>query len=77
MPKLSQQRTTLPPVELPPDRSYTVNEFCAAERMCRAKFYLHLKNGTGPRVYRNGAAIRITHQARIDWQREREAEAAA
>jgi hypothetical protein len=62
-------------VPLPPDRSYTINEFCAAERQSRAKFYDDLKNGRGPRIYRNGTQIRITHQARLDWQRQREAEA--
>jgi hypothetical protein len=44
--------------------------------MSRSQFYEDLKQGRGPRHYRNGKSIRITHQARLDWQRDREAEAA-
>jgi hypothetical protein len=61
---------------IPDDRSYTVDEFCAAERMSRAKFYEDLRAGRGPRFYQNGIQKRITHQARLDWQLKREAEAA-
>ena len=58
------------------DRSYTVEEFCLAERKSRSQFYNELRDGKGPRYYRNGNKIRITHQARLDYQREREPEAA-
>jgi hypothetical protein len=62
---------------LPADRSYTPNEFCAAERMSRAKLFDDWAKNRGPRYYWNGNTRRITHQARLDWQHEREAEAAA
>ena len=61
---------------LPPNEaSYTVEEFCLAERMCRAMLYRLWKEGKGPRFYSNGRCRHITHQARLDWQAAREAEA--
>jgi hypothetical protein len=33
------------------------------------------QHGKGPRFYMNGRCRRITHHARLDFQREREAEA--
>jgi hypothetical protein len=59
------------------DRSYTVNEFCAAERISRSKLYEDWKADKGPRFYWNGKHRRITHEARVEWQHGREAEAAA
>lgn len=55
--------------------SYTVDEFCAAERISRVALYQFWKNGRGPRFYHNGRCRRVTHQARLDWQTERELEA--
>jgi hypothetical protein len=60
---------------LPFEPSYTVDEFCAAERISRVRLYEEWKQGTGPRFYWNGRCRRITHKARLDWQAEREAEA--
>jgi hypothetical protein len=61
--------------KLPPhEPSYTVDEFCAAERISRVKLYEMWKLGHGPRFYLNGRCRRITHKARLDWQAEREAE---
>jgi hypothetical protein len=60
----------------PYEPSYTVDEFCAAERMSRVKLYELWKHGKGPRFYNNGRCRRITHGSRLDWQRAREAEAA-
>ena len=57
--------------------SYTVNEFCEVERISRSMFYKLKSQGKGPRVYYIGNVQRVTHQARQDWHREREAEAAA
>jgi hypothetical protein len=57
--------------------SYTINEFCAAERMSRAMLYRAWTEGWGPSFYWIGVTRRITHRARLDWQRQREAEAAA
>ena len=61
----------------PHEPSYTADEFAAAERISRVALYQTWKEGRGPRFYRNGTRRIITHQARLDWQREREAEAAA
>jgi hypothetical protein len=58
-----------------PDPSYTVSEFCAAERISRVALYAFWKCGKGPRFYLNGRCRRITSAARMEWQREREAEA--
>jgi hypothetical protein len=58
------------------DPSYTVDEFCRAERKSRSQVYKEWKAGIGPRFYWNGNTRRITHQARLDYHREREAAAA-
>lgn len=60
----------------PFEPSYSVDEFCAAERISRVKLYEFWNSGKGPRFYMNGRCRRITHQARRDWQRAREAEVA-
>jgi hypothetical protein len=57
------------------DPSFTVNEFCAAERMSRGMLYELWREGRGPRFYLNGKHRRITQQARLDWQRQQEAAA--
>jgi hypothetical protein len=46
-----------------------------SERMSRVSLYAMWKQGKGPRFYMNGRCRRITHQARLDWQAAREAEA--
>jgi hypothetical protein len=56
-----------------PDQSYTVNEFCAAERISRAMLYKLWNEGNGPRFYQVGTHRRISHQARIEWQQAMEA----
>jgi hypothetical protein len=55
--------------------SYTVDEFCTAERMSRSMLYKAWQEGWGPRFYLNGVSKRITHEARLEWQRQREAAA--
>jgi hypothetical protein len=60
----------------PFEPSYTIDEFCAAERISRVKLYEMWKQRIGPRFYNNGRCRRITHNSRLEWQREREAEAA-
>jgi hypothetical protein len=57
--------------------SFTVKEFCSAERMSRSKLYEAWREGNGPRFYWVGNHRRITAQARLDWQRQQEAKAAA
>ena len=59
------------------DPSYTIAEFCTAERMSRAMLYKAWAEGWGPDFYWVGVTRRITHRARLEWQRQREAEAAA
>ena len=64
-------RDGLPPLE----PTYSVDEYCLAERMSRVALYSMWNGGKGPRFYYNGRCRRITHQARLDWQAAREAEA--
>ena len=55
------------------DPSYTTDEFCEAERMSRSMVYKLWQQGQGPRFYLVGTVRRITEEARLEWQREREA----
>ena len=59
------------------DPTYTITEFCEAERISRSKLYAMWSEGKGPRWFNVGNARRISHQARTEWRRAREAEAAA
>jgi hypothetical protein len=59
------------------DASLTIAEFCQAEKISRSMLYRAWSEGWGPRFYRVGVTRRITHHARLEWQREREAAAAA
>lgn len=59
-----------------PQTVYTINEFCAAERISRSLLYALWQQGRGPRYYLAGTHRRITEQARQDWHRHLEAEAA-
>jgi hypothetical protein len=56
--------------------SLTISEFCRAEKVCRATFYNLKKVGKAPRLMKVGSHYRISPQARADWRRAREAEAA-
>jgi hypothetical protein len=60
-----------------PDASLTISEFCQAEKISRSMLYRAWSEGWGPRFYRVGVTRRITHRARLEWQHDREAEAAA
>jgi hypothetical protein len=60
-----------------PDVSLTINEFCQAEKISRSMLYRAWSEGWGPKFYRVGVTRRITYRARLEWQREREAAAAA
>jgi hypothetical protein len=55
------------------DPTYTVDEFCAAERMSRSMLYRAWAEGWGPDFYWVGVTRRITHRARLAWQAQREA----
>jgi hypothetical protein len=61
----------------PPDASLTIDEFCKAEKISRSMLYRAWSEGWGPKFYRVGVTRRITHRARMEWQQEREAVAAA
>ncbi len=50
---------------LPNEPTYTIAEFCAAERISRVRLYEFWKHGHGPRFYYNGRCRRITHAARL------------
>jgi len=60
-----------------PDASLTIDEFCQAEKISRSMLYRAWSEGWGPSFYRVGVTRRITYRARLEWQREREAAAAA
>jgi hypothetical protein len=51
--------------------TYTIDEFCAAERISRSMLYRAWQEGWGPRFYLNGICRRITHAARLEWQHAR------
>lgn len=59
------------------DNSYTVDEFAEAERMSRSMLYKLWGRGEGPRFFMVGNVRRITHEARIEWQRSMEAATAS
>jgi hypothetical protein len=63
--------TNSPPYE----PSYTVDEFCTAERISRVMLYEAWKRGKGPSFYYNGKRRIIPHSARLEWQQARLAEA--
>ena len=52
--------------------SFTIAEFCLAERITQPTYYKLKKMGLAPREMRFGNVVRITHQARLDWHRARE-----
>ena len=60
-----------------PDASLTIDEFCQAEKISRSMLYRAWSEGWAPKFYRVGVTRRITYRARLEWQREREAAAAA
>ena len=60
------EKTKLPPH----DPSYTVDEFCGAERISRVKLYEMWKDGKGPRFYQDAGAS-PTRLASIGKRREK------
>jgi hypothetical protein len=59
------------------DPSLTIDRFCRAEHISRSMLYRAWAEGWGPRFFWVGVTRRISHRARMEWQREREAAAAA
>jgi hypothetical protein len=62
-------------LKTPYEPSYTVSEFCEAERISRVMLYEIWKQGRGPRSYLNGKRRIIPHIARLEWQQRMLAEA--
>ena len=59
-----------------PPGSSTIPEWCRRHRLSRAMYYKLKRLGKGPKVMMLGKAPRITDQADLDWQAERERESA-
>jgi hypothetical protein len=53
---------------------YTIDEFCRAHRISRAKLYQLWDAGDGPRVMRVGIKVLITTEAAAEWRASREGE---
>ena len=52
------------------EASYTIDEFCEAERISRAMLYKLWCQGKGPRFYYVGTVRRISHEARLEWHQQ-------
>ena len=57
------------------DESFTINEFCAAEKISRSFFYKLDSQGKAPRTFDVGNTRRISRDAYVAWRAEREAAA--
>jgi hypothetical protein len=55
--------------------AYTIDEWCAAHRISRRKFYDLVEQGIGPRLMRIGTKVLISVEASAVWRAEREAAA--
>jgi predicted DNA-binding transcriptional regulator AlpA len=58
------------------DESFTIQEFCAAEKISRAFFYKLQSQGKAPLTYPLGSNRRISLEAYLAWRTARESEAA-
>jgi hypothetical protein len=56
--------------------AFTVDEFCADNRISRTALYALWQRGRGPRFFWNGTRRIITAEAGADWRRDMEAAAA-
>ena len=54
---------------------FTVNEFCEAHRISRARFYEMLQQGSGPRILKCGSRTLVSIEAAAEWRRRMEAAA--
>ncbi len=56
------------------ERSYTIREFCEAERISASTYHKWRRDGRGPRELRipGSPIVRITARARAEWQRRME-----
>jgi hypothetical protein len=55
--------------------TYSPDDFCRAERISKKTLYELWRQGIGPDFYLSGNRKRIPHQARLEWQRKRMADA--
>jgi hypothetical protein len=55
------------------EASYTIDEFCEAERISRSLLYRAWREGWGPRFHLIGSHKRISPEARLEWRRSLEA----
>jgi hypothetical protein len=60
----------------PPDRSFTLREWCEHRRISVEMFYKLRTQGKAPRVHKAGTKNLISPQADAEWIRQREAETA-
>jgi predicted DNA-binding transcriptional regulator AlpA len=58
------------------DPTLTIPAFCEAESISRTQFYRMRKAGKGPRLHYIGTHPRVSAEARREWRRQLEAEAA-
>ncbi|MGA7995644.1 MAG: hypothetical protein WCA28_12135 [Bradyrhizobium sp.] len=54
------------------DESFTIKEFCAAEKICRASFYNLQSQGKAPQTYPVGNQRRISREAYVAWRTARQ-----
>jgi hypothetical protein len=57
------------------DSSFTINEFCARNKLSRGKFYALRRKGKGPREMDVDGMTRISAEAERDWKQAGEAAA--
>jgi hypothetical protein len=57
------------------DAVYTLHEYCAAEKISRARVYAEWARGEGVEFFRRGTKIFITHAARLRHREKLEQEA--
>ncbi len=55
---------------------FTVNEFCEAHRISRARFYEMINQGVGPRILKCGSRTLVSVEAAAEWRRSMEKAAA-
>jgi predicted DNA-binding transcriptional regulator AlpA len=58
------------------DESFTINEFCTAEKISRTFFYKLQSQGKAPQTYPIGSNRRISREAYLAWRSALEAKAA-
>lgn len=56
--------------------SLTISEFCTAQKISRAYFYILARDGKAPRSFKLGKTTRISEDAVREWIAAREAETA-